>query len=141
MATLLIPEIFEQAGAVNKKEDKKKILLKEKTPAMQTVLYMTFHPGIQFEFTELPEYKSEVTPTGMAMNSLYAEAKRLYIFRKDYKLDAKRKMQILLQILESVDAKEADLIGQIFKKELKYKGLTYEFISETFPEFKLPKRD
>jgi hypothetical protein len=105
---------------------------------MLNCLFMAYHPAIKFD-TKIPTYKSEDTPTGMAMNSLYADAKRLYIWRSDYKLDQKRKDQLLVQLLESLDAKEADLVEQIFKKKLKYKGLTYNFVAETFPELNLPK--
>jgi hypothetical protein len=138
MPTLLIPEIFEKAGESSKKEEKQNILRLNRTPALMTCLYMCYHPSIKFG-TKIPTYKKEDAPTGMAMNSLYAEAKRLYIWRSDYVLDQGRKDQLLVQLLESLDAKEADLVEQIFKKKLKYKGLTYNFVAETFPELNLPK--
>jgi hypothetical protein len=138
MPTMLIPEIFEKAGEATKKEEKQNILRSNRTPALMTILYMTYHPSIKFS-TKVPTYKKEDVPTGMAMNSLYAEAKRLYIWRADYTLDQRRKDQLLVQMLESLDAKEAELVEQIFKKKLKYKGLTYNFIAETFPELNLPK--
>lgn len=140
MPTLLIPEIFESSAAQEKKTDKQKVLREGRTPAMMTCLYMCYHPSVQFDIKKIPHYTPEITPTGMAMNSLYASAKTLYIWRNDYKLDPKRKTELLLQLLESVDAKEADLLEQIFQKKLKYEGLTYEFIAETFPELNLPQR-
>ena len=141
MPTLLIPEIFELAANAKTKEEKQKILRSNRTPAMMTVLYSTYHPSIQFDVNVFPEYKPEISPTGMALNSLYAEAKRLYIWNKKYELNPRRKAELLLQLLESLDAKESDLVSQIFAKKLKYKGLTYNFIAETFPELNLPKQE
>jgi len=39
-----------------------------------------------------------------------------------------------LQILESLEPREAEVIIGIFQKDLGVKGLDYKFIKEAFPE-------
>ena len=44
-----------------------------------------------------------------------------------------RKEQILLQILESLEPREAEIILGVFQKDLGVKGLTPDLIREAFP--------
>ena len=49
-------------------------------------------------------------------------------------LTEKRRAELLLQILESIEPREAEVILGIFQKDLGVKGLDYKFVKEAFPD-------
>jgi hypothetical protein len=88
---------------------------------------------------ELPEnYKipTDMLP-GITYDNLNSQLRRLYMFREgdvtSEKLDDERRQAILLQILESIEPREAEVILGIFQKDQHVKGLTYKFVKEAFP--------
>jgi len=62
----------------------------------------------------------------------------MYMFRKGdqmaEKLTPQKRNELLLQILESLEPREAEVIIGIFQKDLGVRGLDYKFIKEAFPE-------
>jgi hypothetical protein len=48
-------------------------------------------------------------------------------------LTEKRRNELLIQILESIEPREAEVVLGIFQKDLHVKGLTYKFVKEAFP--------
>jgi hypothetical protein len=48
-------------------------------------------------------------------------------------LNVERKNELLIQLLESLEPREAEVIIGIMKKDLGVKGLTYNFVKECFP--------
>jgi hypothetical protein len=66
------------------------------------------------------------------------ELKRVYLFvegstKAPKTLTDIRRQHILIQILEALEAKEADVFMNMLLKDLKVKGLTYKIIQEAFP--------
>jgi len=49
------------------------------------------------------------------------------------KLTPKRREELLSQILDSIEPREAEIILGIFQKDLGIKGLDYKFVKEAFP--------
>jgi hypothetical protein len=49
------------------------------------------------------------------------------------KLTPKRREELLSQILDSIEPREAEIILGIFQKDLGVKGLDYKFVKEAFP--------
>ena len=49
------------------------------------------------------------------------------------RLTPRKRIEILTQILEGLEPREAEVIIGIFNKDLGVKGLNYKFIKEAFP--------
>jgi predicted Zn-dependent protease len=50
------------------------------------------------------------------------------------KLTEERRQQLLIQMLESIEPREVEVILGIFQKDLGVKGLDYKFVKEAFPK-------
>ena len=130
---LLIPEVLTRFHNAESVVDKKRILKENETGGLLYCLRYAFCPGIKFD-VNCPEYNGSIRPAGTDFASLQAEARRLYIFTDSYKLVTReRKMEILLQILESVNVTEARLLEQVIKQDIKINGLTADLVEEVFP--------
>ena len=133
MSIKLIPEILDEVVAAKTREEVKKILLSNQSPAFMEMLKYVYYPKIQFAITELPAYKPDPGERGLSYNSLFSEMRRMYIFTEKYHIvDSRRKQQLIL-LCESVHPSEAELVGKILKRDLGIPVLTYEFVSEVFP--------
>jgi hypothetical protein len=49
-------------------------------------------------------------------------------------LSVTRSKELLVQMLESIEPREAEIILGIFQKDLGVKGLDYKFVKEAFPD-------
>lgn len=129
----LLTEVLTMVHNASTLDDKKQILKAAETPALLHVLRHAFCPQIEFD-VEVPEYFSSSVPPGLTYANLNGEARRLYIFTKDYtKITPYRKRELLLQILESIDESEARLLIQVINKDIKVKGLDASLVESTFP--------
>jgi hypothetical protein len=128
-------EVFDEFAAANSKEEKLKVLHKNWTPTLVSVLQLTYHPDVKWLVKEKPKsYKKPDTLPGVSYSSMNAELRRLYLFREGdpaaEKLTPEKREQLLLIMLESLEPREADVVIGIFKKNLGVKGLTYKFIRD-----------
>jgi hypothetical protein len=123
-------DIFHAIDNASSEEEKVHILRQNKSPAMIDILRWAYHPNGEFYTTTVPTYIPDESPDGLSMSNLYSESKRMYILAKDYPVDAKRKEEILIQILESLGS-EAPIMEQIVQR--KFKSLTKETVSAAFP--------
>lgn len=131
-------EILSEIDNTNSKNTKKEILLNNNTPYLQNLLYLTFHPDVHFYPSSFPkEYKAPDTAPGISFSDLQSELKRVYLFQKGNeiadKLTEEKRTILLLQMLESFEPREAEVLINMFKKDLKTRGLTYNLVKETFP--------
>ena len=134
-----IHEVFEELEAAPHKDAAKAILYYNMTPGLRGVLRANFHPKIKFVIDELPSYRENDAPIGLGDTSIHKEINRIYIFeqnnpRVDTNLTLERKKQILSQILETLEAKEARVFADMMMKRIKVKHLDKEMIEEVFPE-------
>lgn len=132
-------EIFDEFESCKTKEEKIHVLRMNSYWALRSVLKGTFDPNVKFIFEQAPEYKKSDSPAGMSYSSLHKELDRVYLFEVnspnvDPNLTHKRKEQILIQILEVLEAKEADVFMNMLLKKQKVKGLTYAIVKEAFPD-------
>ena len=67
-----------------------------------------------------------------------AQLRRLYIFLEGNEtadtIGDKRRNELLVQMLESIEPREAEILLGIFQKDLGVKGLDYKFVKEAFPD-------
>jgi hypothetical protein len=132
-------EIFEEVSKTNSKNEKMQILRNNATYALKNVLKGTFDPNISFVFDKIPEYKPSDAPPGLGYSSIHQELGRVYLFEKNSpkvspSLTMKRKEEILIQMLESLEKREAEVFANMLLKKQRVKGLTYNLVKETFPD-------
>lgn len=136
--TLMLSEVFDAVNKSASLDDKKKILLQNKTPALLTIIRYGLDSRIQFD-TEIPLYKPDSSPVGLSYGSLQKEYRRLYIFTKIYRnVNINRKKMILAQILESISPSEAKLLESVLLKKFSLKDVDNNFLNSVFPELMLP---
>ena len=130
---LLLSEVLTRVHNSPSVPEKVKILKSFETPGLLHILKYAFGPNLEFD-TGVPDYNPSIRPAGTDYASLQGEARRLYIFVKDYqKVTPQRKRELLLQILESINVTEAKLLVQIINKNIKVDGLTPELVNTAFP--------
>jgi hypothetical protein len=135
-----IYEIFDQIESAKGKKERMEILAKNLSQTLVEVLKLTFHPGFEWKVKELPEnYRvpNDVLP-GITYDNLNSQLRRLYMFQQGNetaeKLTEKRRNELLIQMLESMEPRDAEVILGIFQKDQHVKGLTYNFVKEAFPQ-------
>ena len=135
-----IYEIFDEFEEKKNNRERVAVIAKYNSPTLVEVLKLTFHPGIEWRVKELPEnYKipSDVLP-GITYDNLNSQLRRLYMFQVGHptadKLTEKRRNELLIQVLESMEPRNAEVILGIFQKDQHVKGLTYNFVKEVYPQ-------
>lgn len=133
-----IYEIFDEFELVSSKQERIEVLRKNYTPTLYEVLRIAFHPGFHWLVTKIPEeYKVPDTLPGISYAKLSTELRRLYLFQKGNptaeRLSPEKQKELLIQLLESIEPREAEVVIGIFNKDLGVKGLTLKFVQEVFP--------
>jgi hypothetical protein len=103
--------------------------------ALKLILQNNFDINLKWLLPETtPPYKSAVEPSGMAASNLYMEAKKFYIFRRA-DLPALKRESLFIQLLESVDPKEAKIVLAIKDQSLTklYNNITKEVAKMLLP--------
>lgn len=131
-------EVFDEFEEAKTKDEKMKVIQRNLSQHLVDALQFTFHPNFQWKFNKIPDgYKLPDAPPGMAFSNIAKELKKFYMFRKGdircEKLTDKRREELLIQMMESLEPREIEVIIGIFKKDLGVKGLTYKFVKEAFP--------
>lgn len=101
------------------------------------VLERTFAPYYQYVFDKPVPYKPDtLTPAGMGFTSIVKELPRTYLFEKNNpkvapNLSLERKTILLIQMLEAMEAREAEVFMNMFLK--KQDGLDVDLVNEALP--------
>lgn len=132
-------EVFDDFEAAKTKKEKMDVIGKNLNATLVEVLKLTFHPNYQWMVSELPfNYKipQDVLP-GITHDTLNNQLRRIYIVQKGHptaeSLTPKRRNELLIQMLESLEPREAEIIAGILRKDQGVEGLTYKFVKEAFP--------
>ncbi len=132
-----IPLIFEDVAAANSINARKKVLLENESEPLKEILKYAFHPDIKFALPPgKPPYKTIGSPDEWNPTYLYPNIRKFYLYIEGGHdgLTQLRREQLFVQMLEGLHPKEADVVIQVKDKKLKYRGLTYKLVKETFPE-------
>ena len=133
-------EIFDEFEEAKTKQERLKIIEKNLSKILVEVLELTFHPNYQWHITDVPDNYIEATNNlpGLSPLQLSTQIRKLYLFKKGDetadKLTPEKMNQLLLQILESLEPREAEVVFGILRKDQGVKGLTYKFVKEAFPQ-------
>lgn len=135
-----IYEVFDEFEQAKNKKERMAIIEKNLSPTLVKILELTFHPKYQWKVKELPEnYKvpTDMLP-GITYDNMNSQLRRLYMFLEGdgtaEQLTETRRNQLLIQMLESIEPREAEIILGIFQKDQQVKGLDYKFVKEAFPQ-------
>lgn len=134
-----IYEVFDEFKTAKNKKDRIHILQTNDSWALRQVLIGAFYSKVEFNITDIPKFKKEENlPAGMGYNNMTQTLDKMYLFMKNNPrtpagLTEKRKTELLIQILESLEPKEADVFTGVLKKDLKIPYLTESLIHEAFP--------
>jgi hypothetical protein len=133
-------EIFDEFEQASNKKERMDVIGRNLSKTLVDVLQLTYHPDFQWSITELPEgynVPTDMLP-GITHDSLNAQLRRLYMFRigdpTASTLTQKRKTELVTQMLESIEPREAEILLGIFQKDQHVKGLDYKFVKEAFPQ-------
>lgn len=134
-----ISEIFEEFNKAQTRQEKIDVLRKNSCPALRNVLKGTFDPTIEFTITNVPMYTPSDSPIGLGYSTIHQEIGRAYMFQKNNprtapSLSEERKEQILIQILEMLEAKEAQIFVNMLLKKQNVPELTSTIVKEAFPD-------
>lgn len=134
---LSISEIIKKTVELKNEEEKIEFLRKHSSIALLTILRYTYDENIQFLVpnTPPPWKKNGLVDVH---GRLYQEIRRLKIFLKGGQYDGKLKQvkieQLFIEILESIDDKDAEiLVNMIQKKPII--GIPIYVIEKAFPDF------
>lgn len=133
-----IYEVLNEFKAATTKAERLQVLQKNDSYALRSILQGSFEPTIEFNVKKIPEFIREDIPVGLSYSHITSELDRIYLFIKDHPrcppaLTEKRREEILIQILESLEPQEADVFSAMLLKDLKVPYLTPNLINEAFP--------
>lgn len=139
MATKNIYEVLEEVAAAPTAEEKQHVITRNHSAALNLVLRATFHPDIKFVFDKPVAYTPSDSPPGLGETSIHKEIWRLYLFEQNNprvspNLTLERKTELLTQILEGMEAKEAEVFMNMILKDLKVDGLDRELAMSVYPQ-------
>ena len=134
-----IYEVFDEFEEAKTKAERMEVIAKNLSKTLTEVLKLTFHPDYQWLVQTMPDnYKVPDTKPGISYCQLGTELRRLYLFQKGNKtaegLTPRKQNELLIQLLESLEPREAEVVMGIFKKDQGVKYLTYNFVKEAFPK-------
>lgn len=137
-----IYEVFDEFEQAKNKKERMEVIQKNLSKTLVEVLKFTFHPGFKWKVNDFPDnFKPSHNIPGLSPCQLSTEIRKLYMFQEGNpvaeKLTPKKRQELLLQLLESIEFREAEVVNGIFKKDQGVKGLDYKFVKEAFPELLL----
>jgi len=134
MTKYSVSDILKKCSEYKKKEERVEALRVNCNEACKIILQYMFHPDVKFALPEgKPPFKySEFEEHNM----LHTEAKRLYLFLEGVNSDMKpvKRERLFLDILQSVNPEDADLLIAMKDKKSPFVGLTKDVAVAAFPE-------
>lgn len=114
--------------------DKAALLQQHVSDPLLIILKYAFDPNIKFILPEgAPPFKAceFLDQEGR----LYAELRRLYLFIEggNPSLTKAKREYLFIQLLESIDKQDAELLCAVKDKKLPYKGMTAAVVKKAFP--------
>jgi hypothetical protein len=135
-----IYEVFDEFELATTKKERMDVIGRNLSKTLVDVLMLTYHPDYQWLVKEMPNnYKTPSnTKPGISSVQLSTEMRKLYLFRKGEvtaeKLSPRKRNELLIQLLESLEPREAEVVIGIFRKDQGVNGLNYKFVKEAFPK-------
>jgi hypothetical protein len=133
-------EIFDDFEQAENKKDRMKVIGDNLSKTLCEVLELTFNPKYEWLIDDVPDNYAPAwdNKNGFARCQLSTELRKLYMFQKGNPtaeaMTARKRNELLILMLESLEPREAEVVMGIFKKDQGVPGLTYKFVKEAFPD-------
>jgi len=137
MARKLISEVLEEAGKIIQREDRIKFLQLNKSPGLTDILRINYDDSIVSLLPlGAPSFKRDDAPKGYEytiLNKAYTQFK--YFFKGPVANGMKplKREGLFLNLLESLNPEEADMLVAAKDKKMKSKGITKRLVNDAFP--------
>lgn len=137
MARKLISEVLAEAGKIVKRDERIKFLQLNKSPGLTDILRINYDDSvISLLPTGAPSYKKDDAPKGYEytiLNKAYSQFK--YFFKGPIANNMKplKREGLFLNLLESLNEEEAELLIAAKDKKMKVKGITKKLVNDAFP--------
>lgn len=130
-------EVFDEIDKAKTVKEKKELLQKQSDrEAVRAILYISYNKDMKLLLPEtVPPYKPSDLQEGLTDTRIDSEVRRFKYFIKGKGQDhvPKRKREALyLSILESLHAREADIMQQAFRHKFRLKGINRTHLNEVF---------
>ena len=130
-----VNEILSIADSLPTKQDRIKFLVDNQSEPLKMVLKYALDPNIKWLLPkgEVPYKKNKEEEF---RNVFYSEARKLYLFIEggNDNLKQNRREYLFIQLLESIDPKDAELLVSVKDKKLPYKNITPNLVKKAFPD-------
>jgi hypothetical protein len=133
-----IYQILDEIDAATSKQEKMNAIERNLSKIFVEVLELAYHPKYEWLVKDMPEnYLSPETPPKYGYAQMSTQIRKLYLFQKGNPpaeiLTPQKREELLFQLLNSLEPREAEVIIGIFKKDLGVRGMDYKFVKEAFP--------
>jgi hypothetical protein len=133
MQRKLLSEILAEAGSQPDIATQAIFLKSHDCLPLRQLLKAALDATVKFD-VEIPQYVPNPDAPGCSANNLYIESRRLYVFLEGSKVkERKRRIRLMGQILESIDADDAVLLTHVIGKNLSHYGIDAEAVKLAFP--------
>lgn len=132
-----ISEILEEASKQSGTDKKVAVLQKYQSPTLKMLLKMAFDTNLKWLLPEgEPPFEENDAPG--AQGALYGATKKFYLFvehnGKCADVHQIKRETLFIQLLETLDPRDAKLLCAIKDKKMPYKGITKNVITKAFPD-------
>jgi hypothetical protein len=131
-------DILTEVSEAKTRKDKIAVLHANSSAGLKQILGYTFDPNVKWLIPEgTPPYKP-LPPHSDQEQRLQQELRRLYLFVEgptDTQKNLKqiRREALFIELLESIDSRDAELLIAMKDGKLPYKGVTRKLVAEAFP--------
>jgi hypothetical protein len=132
-------EVLDDFEKLQTDKERVDFLIKNRTGALECILRGAYHPLVQYSIKRIPFYKPGLDiPQGMSYSNIALELRKVYLFEENNPktpkgLTSERKEQLLIQILETLESREAIVFMNMLLKKKLARGLTSRIIKEAMP--------
>ena len=140
-----IHEILKEVHNAKNRAERLQVLKYYSCKELKMILGYTYDPKVEWKLPEgVPPYRAmDIAGGGL---TLFSEARKLYLLvdgpHEDQRnLTPPRRERIFIQMLESLDPRDARLLINMKDKKLPYDGLDRELVAEAYPRLDLRSAD
>ena len=137
MARKLISEVLAEAGKIVQREERIKFLRLNKSPGLTDILRINYDDDIISVLPlGAPSYKQDDAPKGYEYTILNKAYTQFKYFFKGPVADGMKPLKregLFLNLLESLNPEEAELLISAKDKKMKAKGITKRLVNDAFP--------
>ena len=137
MARKLVSEVLAEAGKIVIREERIKFLRLNKSPGLTDILRIQYDDSIVSVLPlGAPSYKQDDAPKGYEytiLNKAYTQFKYFCKGPVSSGMKPLKREGLFLNLLESLNPEEAELLIAAKDKKMKSKGITKRLVNDTFP--------